>query len=157
MGHTLRIDAIDISRSVADIPYALRKSNSGSPRDAGISPITDAQAQALARAIPNLFRNWKLSEANVRTLLGGMSRATWSRWKNGDIGRIDRDLRMRMAHLVGIHIGLRTLFQNPADGYAWLREPNDRFGGLSALDVMLGGDMADLAYLRGWIGAEIGV
>ena len=157
MGHTLRIDAIDISGSVEEIPVALRRLDPANPGDVGASTITDAQARALARAIPNLFKRWKLSEIDSRTLLGGMSRATWSRWKKGDAGRIDRDLRMRMAHLVGIHIGIRTLFRDPADGYAWLKEPNIRFGGRSALDVMLGGDMADLAYLRGWIGAEIGV
>ena len=78
--------------------------------------ITDEEAAALARATVNLFRAWKLSDAEATTLLGGLSTRTWARWKEGNIGRIDRDLRMRMAHLMGIHKGLRYLFKEPARG-----------------------------------------
>lgn len=157
MGNAMRFDALDLSGLSTGIPNALRSSKPVGPDDAAASTITDEQAQAMARAIPNLFKHWELSDVDACNLLGGMSRMTWSRWKKGNAGRIDRDLRMRMAHLIGIHIGLRTLFQDPADGYAWLREPNKMLGGLRALDVMLGGEMADLAYMRNWIGAEIGV
>jgi hypothetical protein len=86
------------------------------PAEAGAAFITDAEAGALARATVNLFRAWGLSDAEARTLLGGMSARTWARWKDGEPGRIDRDLRMRMAHLMGIHKGLRYLFREPARG-----------------------------------------
>lgn len=116
--------------------------------------ITDAEAGALARAIVNLFKAWKLSDAESCILLGGMSPRTWARWKDGDIGRIDRDLRMRMAHLMGIHKGLRYMFKEAARGYAWIRKPNAAFGGFSALDLMLRGEMSDLSALREWLDAE---
>ena len=61
-----------------------------------------------------------------------------------------------MAHLMGIHKGLRYLFRDPARGYAWIRKPNATFGGQSALDLMLRGEMSDLAALREWIDAERG-
>lgn len=118
--------------------------------------ITEAEAGALARATVNLFRLWGLADAEARVLLGDMAARTWARWKDGDIGRIDRDLRMRMAHLMGIHKGLRHLFKDPARGYAWIRKPNAAFGGLSALDLMLRGEIDDLALLRGWLDAERG-
>ena len=73
-----------------------------------------------------------------------------------ELGRIGCDLRMRLAHLVGIHKGVRTLFTDPGIGYAWIREPGEHFSGRSALDLMLRGEMVDLAYVRDWIGAEIG-
>ena len=110
----------------------------------------------MARATVNVFKVWNLSDAEACTLLGGMSSRTWARWKDGNIGRIDRDLRMRMAHLMGIHKGLRYLFKDPARGYAWLRKPNSAFGGQSALDLMLRLDMSDLSQLREWIDAERG-
>jgi hypothetical protein len=69
--------------------------------------ITDAEAAALARATVNLFRAWGLTDAEARVLLGDMAQRTWARWKTGDIGRIDRDLRARMAILMGIHKALR--------------------------------------------------
>jgi len=85
--------------------------------------ITDEEAAALARATVNLFRAWDLSDAEARTLLGDMAQRTWARWKVGDIGRIDRDLRARMAILMGIHKALRYLFTDPARGHAWIRKP----------------------------------
>ncbi|PIO97431.1 MbcA/ParS/Xre antitoxin family protein [Pleomorphomonas carboxyditropha] len=118
--------------------------------------ITDEEAAALARATVNLSKAWKLSDAEATVLLGGMSARTWARWKEGSIGRIDRDLRMRMAHLMGIHKGLRYLFKEPARGYEWIRKPNDTFDGQSALDLMLRGEMSDLADMRAYLDAERG-
>ncbi|HHS88879.1 MAG TPA: DUF2384 domain-containing protein [Rhodobacteraceae bacterium] len=118
--------------------------------------ITDEEATALARATINLFRKWQLSDLEARTLLGGMAPRTWARWKEGNIGRIDRDLRARMAILMGIHKGLRYLFTDPARGYAWIRKPNANFGGQSALDVMMRGEITDLIDIRSYLDAERG-
>lgn len=118
--------------------------------------ISEAEAGALARTTVNLFRAWALSDAEARILLGDMAARTWARWKEGEVGRIDRDLRMRMAHLMGIHKGLRYLFRDPARGYAWIRKPNAAFEGRSALDLMLRGELSDLALMRGWLDAERG-
>ena len=65
-------------------------------------PRSPEEAAALARTTVNLFRAWELTDAEARTLLGDMAQRTWARWKTGDIGRIDRDLRARMAILMGI-------------------------------------------------------
>ena len=116
--------------------------------------ITDEEAAALARTTVNLFRAWQLSDIEARILLGDMAQRTWARWKEGGIGRIDRDLRARMAILMGIHKGLRYLFTEPARGYAWIRKPNDAFAGQSALDVMMRGEITDLIDLRGYLDAE---
>ncbi|SHN13051.1 MbcA/ParS/Xre antitoxin family protein [Roseibium suaedae] len=118
--------------------------------------ITDEEAGALARATVNLFKAWGLTDAQSRTLLGDMSPSTWDRWKRGEISRMDRDRKMRMAHLMGIHKGIRHLFNDPQRGYAWVKKKNTAFGGLSALDVMLRGEMSDLESLRNWLNAERG-
>ena len=126
------------------------------------SVISDDEAGALARTTVNLFKAWNLTDLEACILLGGMSARTWARWKigarskEGGVGRIDRDLRTRMAHLMGIHKGLRYLFTEPARGYAWIRKPNAIFGGQSALDLMLRGEIADLAAMREWLDAERG-
>jgi uncharacterized protein (DUF2384 family) len=122
----------------------------------GDPAVTDAEAAALARATVNLFQAWALSDAQARTLLGGMAPRTWARWKTGDVGRIDRDLRARMAILMGIHKALRYLFSDPARGYAWVHKPNAALDGRSALDVMSRGEMADLMDLRAYLDAERG-
>ena len=118
--------------------------------------ITDEEAAALARTTVNLFRAWDLSELEARTLLGDMAQRTWARWKLGEVGRVDRDLRARMAILMGIHKALRYLFAEPARGYAWIRKPNETFAGKSALDIMMRGEITDLLDLRGYLDAERG-
>ena len=118
--------------------------------------ITDEEAAALARTTVNLFRAWQLSDIEARTLLGDMAQRTWARWKEGSIGRIDRDLRARMAILMGIHKGLRYLFSDPARGYDWIRKPNAAFNGQSALDIMMRGEIIDLIDLRIYLDAERG-
>lgn len=118
--------------------------------------ITDEEAAALARTTIRLFRAWQFSDIEARTLLGDMAQRTWARWKDGSIGRIDRDLRARMAILMGIHKGLRYLFTDPARGYAWIRKPNANFNGKSALDVMMRGEITDLIDVRAYLDAERG-
>lgn len=118
--------------------------------------ITDEEAAALARTTVNLFRAWQLSDNEARTLLGDMAQRTWARWKEGNIGRIDRDLRARMAILMGIHKGLRYLFTDPARGYDWIRKPNASFNGKSALEIMMRGEITDLIDLRSYLDAERG-
>ena len=108
-----------------------------------LAVITDQEAAALARTTVSLFRAWQLSDIEARTLLGDMAQRTWARWKEGGIGRIDRDLRARMAILMGIHKGLRYLFSDPARGYVWIRKPNAAFNGQSALDIMMRGEITD--------------
>lgn len=118
--------------------------------------ITEQEAAALARTTVNLFRAWQLSDLEARVLLGDMAQRTWARWKEGNIGRIDRDLRARMAILMGIHKGLRYLFSDAARGYAWIRKPNATFNGKSGLDIMMRGEITDLIDLRSYLDAERG-
>lgn len=121
----------------------------------GMAAVTDGETAALARAAVRLFKVWDLADVEARILLGGMSISAWSRWKEGEIGGMDPELRTRMAHLIGIHKGLRCLFEEPARGYAWLRKPNSAFGGRSALDLMLRGETSDLSAIRLWLDAEV--
>ena len=118
--------------------------------------ITDEEAAALARATVNLFRAWQLSDIEARTLLGDMTQRTWARWKEGSIGRIDRDLRARMGILMGVQKALRYLFTEPARGYAWIKKPNSALAGHTALDVMMRGEITDLIDLRSYLDAERG-
>jgi hypothetical protein len=91
--------------------------------------ITDAEAAALARTTVNLFRAWGLSDGEARVLLGDMAQRTWARWKDGDIGRIDRDLRARMAILMGIHKACATSSPTPRAAMRGSASRTRPFGG----------------------------
>lgn len=125
------------------------------PRAFASEPITDEEAAAMFRAALNLFRHWAVTDDQAATILD-VPRRTFARWKAGEIGRIGRDGRARLSNLMGIHKALRTIFREPARGYAWIREPNDAFGGRSALDVLLGGELTDLMRVRRYLDAERG-
>lgn len=119
------------------------------------APITDQEAAATFRAALNLFRHWQLTDAQAATLLDLPPR-TFARWKAGDVGRMDRDCRARLSNLMGIHKALRVIFSEPARGCAWIRQANEVFGGRSALDVMLNGELTDLMRVRRYLDAERG-
>ncbi len=125
------------------------------PPDFAPAPITDAEAAAMFRACVNLFRAWRVSDAEASVLLDLQPR-TFARWKAGLVGRIDRDQKARLSNLMAIHKALRIIFRDPARSYAWVRLANEAFHGRSALDVMLGGELTDLMRVRRYLDAERG-
>lgn len=118
-------------------------------------PITDAEAEALLRAALNLFGKWEITDEEAATLLDLPVR-TYRRWKSGQPGRLDRDSKARLSNLLGIHKALRIIFSEPPRAYAWIKVINDAFGGKTALDVMLGGELTDLMRVRRYLDAERG-
>lgn len=128
--------------------------NTATP-DFAPTPITDEEAAAMLRACLNLFRLWEVSDLRAATLLDVPVRS-YARWKAGGAARIDRDQRARLSNLMGIHKALRIIFREPTRGYAWIKAPNAVFGGRSALDVMLGGELTDIMRVRRYLDAERG-
>ena len=118
-------------------------------------PITQDEASAMFRAVLNLFVKWELTDEQAATLLD-MPVRTYRRWKAEGPGRMSRDGRARLSNLMGIHKALRIIFSEATRGYAWIRSANDVFGGASALDVMLGGELTDIMRVRRYLDAERG-
>ena len=58
-----------------------------------------------------------------------------------------------MATLVGVHVGLCGLFDEPERGYAWVRSPNKKFKGKSPLDIMMQGKVENLIRVHNWLHA----
>jgi hypothetical protein len=117
--------------------------------------VSQAEAAAMLRAAFNLFRLWKLRDAQARVLLGQPSPSTFYRWKRGEIAIVPHDTAWRLGDLMGIHRALRHLFTEPERGYAWVSKPNAAFGGKSALQRMLAGAPGDLAAVRNYLDAEL--
>lgn len=119
------------------------------------APITDEEAAAMFRAALNLFRFWGVTDEQAAMLLD-LSVRSFRRWKAGEPGRIGRDGKARLSNLMGIHKALRIIFREPQRAYAWIKAPNAAFGGRTALDVMLGGELTDLMRVRRYLDAERG-
>jgi hypothetical protein len=115
---------------------------------------------AAAAALRTFFRladAWALSPAEQMTLLG-VAKATLYQWKQGKVGPLDRHLLERLSHLFGIYSSLQILFPASGRGDAWVRKANSAplFAGKSALDRMLGGQVADLFVVRQYLDAQRG-
>jgi uncharacterized protein (DUF2384 family) len=118
-------------------------------------PITDEEGAAMFRAALNLFRIWGVTDEQAAIILD-LNRRTYARWKAGEIGRMGRDGKARLSNLMGIHKALKIVFRDAGRGYQWVKAPNQAFGGKSALDVMLGGELTDLMRVRRYLDAERG-
>lgn len=119
------------------------------------APITDAEAEAMFRAALTLFRHWGITDEQAASLLDLPVR-TYRRWKAAGPGRITRDGKARLSNIMGVHKALRIIFREPRRAYAWIKAPNAAFGGRTALDVMLGGELTDLMRVRRYLDAERG-
>ena len=116
-----------------------------------VPEISDAEGEAMARAVVNLFGKWDITDAQASVLLGGLSARTWARWKTGAIGRVPRDLKSRLSNLMGIHKALRIIFTDTDRAYGWIKRPNDAFGEAPALEIMLGGELTDIMRVRRYL------
>jgi hypothetical protein len=110
------------------------------------------------RAFANIAEAWELSVAEQLTLLGIASRSTFFKWRRERNPRLPRDTLERLSYLLGIYKSLQILLPDPQVADAWIRKANTAtpFGGRSALERMLSGQVADLYVVRQYLDAERG-
>lgn len=118
---------------------------------------TPEAAEAALRTFWRLAEAWKLNTSEQMSLLG-VARTTLYQWKQGKVGPLDRHVLERLSYLFGIYSALQILLPVPERANEWLRKPNTApfLGGRSALDRMLGGQVADLYVVRQYLDAERG-
>ena len=119
-------------------------------------------ASDLSRPALNAFfsicEKWRLTSDQARTLLGRPPRSTFYRWKRDRTGALTQDTLERISYLLGIYKALHILFGEPAQADGWIKRANTAtlFAGGSALDRMLGGQVADLDVVRQYLDAQRG-
>lgn len=113
-------------------------------------------AGAALRAFFRIAEVWRLSADEQIRLLGSPSRSTYFRWKKQGTEQLPRDTLERISYVLGIYKALQVLLPEPAAADAWVRRPNDAapFGGRSALERMLSGNVADLYLVRQYLDAQ---
>jgi hypothetical protein len=134
-----------------------------------MEPVSRARPRPLAaerhlagpalRAFFRISALWGLDTAQERTLLGHPAPSTFFKWKKDpQAANVSRDVLERISYVLGIFKALEILFPDPARADAWLRRGNDAplFGGRSALERMLSGNVADLFVVRQYLDAQRG-
>lgn len=126
------------------------------------APLRANSVQALGKpALRAFFRVahlWELGVHEQMTLLGLASRSTYFKWKRDGTDFLPRDTLERISYILGIYKALQILLPDESAADAWVRRPNSAFpfGGKSALDRMLSGNVADLYIVRQYLDAERG-
>ncbi|MFC3815048.1 antitoxin Xre-like helix-turn-helix domain-containing protein [Lysobacter sp. GCM10012299] len=110
------------------------------------------------RAFFRISERWGLSTDQERLLLGSPGRSTFFRWKRDLAGQIPQDVLERISYVLGIYKALHLIFSNDRQADDWVSRPNltPLLGGRSALDRMLGGQVADLFVVRQYLDAQRG-
>jgi hypothetical protein len=111
------------------------------------------------RAFFNIARDWGLNTDEQMVLLGTPGRSTFFKWKSApESADLKRDTLERLSYLLGIYKALQILLPDASAADSWVKKPNTAplFGGRSALDRMLGGNVADLLAVRQYLDARRG-
>ena len=110
------------------------------------------------RAFSKIADLWHLSIAEQLALLGITSRSTYFKWRNEPNPKLPRDTLERISYLLGIYKALQLLLPDTHAADSWVRKPNlaPAFGGRSALERMLSGNVADLYIVRQYLDAQRG-
>jgi uncharacterized protein (DUF2384 family) len=114
--------------------------------------LDDPRASAVAKkTFFRIMERWEATNEQAQILLGSPSRSTFYSWKKGEGGNLSRDAFERVSYVIGIYKALQILFTEEARADAWLSKPNAAFGGRSALDRMLAGNISDLYAVRAYL------
>ncbi len=121
--------------------------------------VTNAEKHPVfSKAFCRLMEHWELSNEEIAQLLGWSYKIHRTRIDNlykGHSLPFDRDKFERVQDLLNIHKSLRILFPNQRDlVYRWIKVPRERFGGHSALDIMLTDGKTGISAIRRYLDHE---
>ena len=126
----------------------------------GPSQPSPAQLAAVGlRAFQHIATAWRLTVDDQLNLLGMPPRSTFYGWmKNPDSANLSRDTLERLSNILGIYKALQILIPETEAADNWVRNPNQSplFGGHSALEHMLAGNVSDLNAVRRHLDAARG-
>jgi len=113
-------------------------------------------------ALRTFFRiaeTWGLTVDQQMALLGITARSTFFQWKKRTADTVlPKDTLERISYILGIYKALQILLPDTTASDAWVKRSNSAplFGGRSALDRMLSGQVADLFVVRQYLDAQRG-
>ena len=111
-------------------------------------------SQTALCAFFRISKDWRLDREDESVLLGQPGEAVLADWRREpDNASLPRDTLERISYLLGIHKALLALFPDAGHANAWVRRPNAAplFGGGSALERMLAGNVCDLYVVRKYL------
>ena len=129
-----------------------------SKRPAPVGRDDVALAAPALRAFFAIAERWGLGAVQQRTLLGNPPSSTFYKWKKEQGGNLPRDVLERISYVLGIYKALQILLPDAERADHWITAPNTAplFGGGTALERMLAGNVGDLYVVRQYLDAQRG-
>jgi Protein of unknown function (DUF2384) len=124
-----------------------------------VKPRAPAELSGPAlRAFFRIASAWGLDTREQRILLGSPPSSTFFKWKKELAGNLPRDVLERISYVLGIYKALQILIPVAERADLWISKPNAAplFGGRSAREFMLAGNVGDLYAVRQYLDAERG-
>lgn len=115
-------------------------------------------SQAALRVFFRIAQAWGLTPAQEQILLG-TSRTTLFNWKSGAMrAALDPVTLERLSYVFRIYGAMEILLPIPERASLWVKASNTApiFGGASALDRMLAGQVGDLKVVADYLDAQRG-
>ena len=127
------------------------------PSPAGATDRRGLSGPAL-RAFFRIADLWELSVDEQMTLLGVSAKSTFYKWKKNRNTLLPKDTLERISYILGIYKALQVLLPDERAADGWVKQPNTAypFGGQSALDRMVSGQVVDLYVVREYLDAQRG-
>lgn len=99
---------------------------------------------------------WQLSVDEQMILLGVSARSTFFKWKKDNEALLSKDTLERISYILGIYQSLQQLLPDPHAADQWVKQANaaSLFGGQSALERMLSGNVSDLFVVRRYLDSQ---
>lgn len=124
-------------------------------------PLSVTDVDAGKSALKVFFRiadDWGLTSAQEQIVLGA-SKTTFFNWKAGNVrAALDSAVLERLSYVFRIYAALEILIPIPERANKWIKTPNTAplFGGASALDRILAGQVGDLKIVADYLDAQRG-
>ncbi len=115
-------------------------------------------SQSALRVFFRITQAWGLTSAQEQVILG-TSRSTFFNWKAGNVrAPLEPSVLERLSYVFRIFAALEIVLPIPERASKWVHLPNTAplFGGASALDRMLAGQVGDLKDVADYLDAQRG-
>ena len=102
------------------------------------------------RTFVNIAAKWNLTEAQARSLLGGVASSTYHAWRTNPRNRqLDQDTLTRISLAIGIYKALNIYFNKPlADRWVTLGNRGRMFAGSSPVEYMVRNGLPGMVDVR---------
>ena len=105
----------------------------------------------------NIASKWELTIEEEHILLGNPPAAAFTEWKtNKSADSLDKETLERISHILNIYHCLKSLLPRGTAADHWVKKQNKApiFGGDTALNYMLNGDIDDLAKVHQYLDTQ---